>query len=76
MGTKSEFVFLSDFHPLQRAYPLSPNGFSTALNGSSFVFVWRIKPKPVVKFADRRLTIDNYGSAEDLPFDMTDPRVQ
>jgi hypothetical protein len=75
MGTKSQLVFLSDFHPLQRAYVLSLNGFSTALNDFSFVFVWGIKPKPVVTFA-QHLTVDDYGTAEYWPFDITNPLVQ
>jgi hypothetical protein len=75
MGTKSQLAFLGDFDALQRAYVLALNGFSTALNDFSFVFVWGIDPTPVVKFTDR-LTIDQYGTATFWPFDITDPRIQ
>lgn len=75
MATKSELQFLSDFHPLQRAYTLNLNGFATALNDFSFVYVWGIDEKPVVKLSET-LTIDNYGSATFHDFNITDPRVQ
>jgi hypothetical protein len=75
MGTKSQLAFLGDFNTLQRAYVLALNGFSTALNDFSFVFLWGINPKPVVKFSDR-LTIDQYGGATFWPFDITDPAIQ
>jgi hypothetical protein len=48
MRTKSELVFLGPDHLLQRTYTLSLDGFSRALNELSFVFVWGIRPKPVV----------------------------
>ncbi|EAY14616.1 hypothetical protein TVAG_393440 [Trichomonas vaginalis G3] len=73
--TKSELQFLPDNHPLQRAYSLAYNGFSTALDDFSFVYVWGLKPKPVVSFKDR-FTIDNYGRAEFIPINITDPNVQ
>ncbi|OHS95248.1 hypothetical protein TRFO_02231 [Tritrichomonas foetus] len=75
METKSELQFLPDDHQLQRAYTLALNGFSTALNDFSFVYVWGIDPKPIVKVADK-LTIDNYGIPTYWPFNITDQRVQ
>ncbi|OHS94606.1 hypothetical protein TRFO_10975 [Tritrichomonas foetus] len=75
METKSELQFLSDNHPLQRAYTLALNGFSTALNDFSFVYVWGVDEKPVVKYADK-LTIEDYGVATFHDFNITDERVQ
>jgi hypothetical protein len=74
-GTKSQLQFLPDDHVMQRAYTLTLNKFSTALNDFSFVFVWGIKPKPVVTF-EERLTIDNYGRAEFTEIDVTNEAFQ
>lgn len=75
MKSKSELQFFTDFHPLQRAYTLALNGFSTALNDFSFVYVWGVDENPVVKLKDK-LTIDNYGSCTFHEFNITDPLVQ
>jgi hypothetical protein len=74
-GTKSEIQFLPDDHPLQRAYTLSLNKFSTALNDFSFVYVWGINPTPKLDFADR-FTIENYGVATFSPINMTNIQMQ
>lgn len=75
MTTKSELQFFSDFHPLQRAYTLALNGFSTALNDFSFVYVWGVEEKPVVKVKDK-LTIDNYGTCNFYDINVTNPKFQ
>jgi hypothetical protein len=75
MGTKSELQFMSPDSVYQRAYVLALNGFATALNDFSYVYVWGIKPKPNVKFSER-FTVDSYGSAEYSPIDVSDPRMQ
>jgi hypothetical protein len=74
-GTKSELQFLSDEHVLQRAYTLAIDKFGTALNDFSFVYLWGIKPKPIVEFS-KRLTIDDYGTAEYDAIDIRDQRFQ
>ncbi|OHT04395.1 hypothetical protein TRFO_06268 [Tritrichomonas foetus] len=75
MGTKSELSFLDPMSPLQRAYALALNGFSTALNDFSFVYVWGLEEKPDVKFSEY-FTIDSYGSPRYIPIDVSDPKVQ
>lgn len=73
--TKSELSFLPPDHHYQRAYTLALNGFKTALNDFSFVYVWGLKEKPTVPFS-HRLTIDKYGMPEFKPFNITDPKIQ
>lgn len=77
MESKSELQFFNDFHPLQRAYSLALDGFSTALNDFSFVYVWGLKDKPRVTAADR-MTITDYGHPRfwDNGVDVSDPEVQ
>ncbi|OHT08083.1 hypothetical protein TRFO_23527 [Tritrichomonas foetus] len=60
MPTKSELQFLSDDHPLQHALTLASNGFRSALNDFSFVYVWGLEEKPTVPIADT-FTVTKYG---------------
>ena len=75
MKTKSELQFLPDMHPLQRAYGLAYNGFQTALNDFSFVYVWGLEEKVDVPFKSR-FTIDDYGRPRYRTFNITDPTIQ
>lgn len=75
METKSELTFLPKMHPLQRAYGLALNGFSTALSDFSFVYVWGIQPTPTVSLSDK-LTIDQWGTAHFNEINITDPAFQ
>jgi len=76
MESKSEMQFMANELPIQRGYTLSENVFQTSSFYSfGFNLVWGINQKVNVSSEDK-LTINQYGSASYIPFNMNNHSFQ
>jgi hypothetical protein len=52
LPTKSQLQFLEDYNKFYHAYVLVSDGFATAFNYFSFVYVWGLEDTVGVKFIE------------------------